>query len=50
MLLWSKAVLRKHASLTDEKAASGAWMDVFEKRGDKWVIIHSQSAKLQSAC
>lgn len=24
-----------------------AWMDVFEKRGDKWVVVRSQSAKLQ---
>jgi ketosteroid isomerase-like protein len=24
----------------------GAWMDVFEKRGDNWVVVRSQSAKL----
>lgn len=24
-----------------------AWMDVFEKRGDKWVVVRSQVTKLQ---
>lgn len=33
---------------TDGRASSfkAAWMDVFEKRGDKWVLVRSQSAKL----
>lgn len=30
-----------------ESSFKAAWMDVFEKRGEKWVIIRSQSAKLQ---
>lgn len=40
-------------SITEKRNADGqesifkaAWMDVFEKRGDKWVVVRSQSAKL----
>ena len=30
----------------EESTFKGAWMDVFEKRGDRWVMVRSQSAKL----
>jgi len=30
-----------------ESIFKAAWMDVFEKRGDKWVVVRSQSAKLK---
>jgi len=40
-------------SITEKRSTNGqartlraAWMDVFEKRGDKWVVVRSQSAKL----
>jgi ketosteroid isomerase-like protein len=40
-------------SITEKRKDDGqvgtikaAWMDVFEKRGDKWVVVRSQSAKL----
>ena len=29
-----------------ESSFKGAWMDVFEKRGERWVVVRSQSAKL----
>ena len=29
-----------------ENFFKGAWMDVFEKRGERWVVVRSQSAKL----
>jgi ketosteroid isomerase-like protein len=29
-----------------ESILRAAWMDVFEKRGDRWVIVRSQSVKL----
>jgi hypothetical protein len=36
-------------SMADGKDTSGkwAWMDVFEKRGDKWVAVRSRNANVQ---
>jgi len=30
-----------------ESSHESVWMDVFEKRGGKWMVVHSQTARMK---
>jgi len=43
------SVTEKRTDRGQDTSGHGSWMDVFVKRGDKWVIVRSHSSWVKSA-
>ena len=43
------SVAEKRTDRGQDTSGKGSWMDVFVKRGDKWVIVRSHSSRVKTA-